>query len=615
VNELEAGVLCVRLRRIGVALVVSGFIASAPAARAADDVTLRTVAFSGQPAPGLGQPFYTFDTPVLNDAGRVAFGGSVNVGSPTAVWSEGMGSLSVVAARGQNAPGTDLGSGPATFSAFSGLILNDAGQTAFVAQFTGADVVPANARAVYSQTGAGGALRKVARLGDPAPSFPGFSDVFQDLRDLRLDDAGRVAFPGNVVVPGGSRGAAWWEEHSTGQLRPLARQDAPAPGLTPPGNFHTIANLTMNDQGQALLSSLFVPGSILWSSGGKVFKSFEMVPGRNAEWLSFDGDPVLNNAGEVAFTATTRPPGGGATTVHLWATDANGVREIYRPGMPAPGFGAGGTFGGGSLPSPVINKEGDVAFRANVNTAAGTVGTIYATRNGGQTLELLARTGQPAPGTPAGTVISGFPVGMEAPAFNARGTAAFIAGLAGPGVTMANDQALYAIVSGVWRLIARKGDPIQVAPGLVRTVTGFSLLSDTGNEEGRASALNEYDQLAFAVGMNDAALRSAVIVADAGLAGDVDADRDVDFADFVLFRQNFGAAGHRGQGDFDGDGRITFLDFQILERNFGRSLFHPAPAGAMSMVPEPISLWIVGMVGVLSTSRRRRTREAPPIKD
>ena len=109
---------------------------------AADDVTIRTVATLGQTAPGLSQAFFSFGTPVLNDGGRVAFVGIVGNGSPEGLWSEGLGALSLVAVQGADAPGTDLGNGPAKLSRFTELVLNEPGHTAFRATLTGAGVVP-----------------------------------------------------------------------------------------------------------------------------------------------------------------------------------------------------------------------------------------------------------------------------------------------------------------------------------------------------------------------------------------------------------------------------------------------------------------------------------------
>jgi hypothetical protein len=605
------GCVGVRRRARGFLAGLSCLIGSG-AALGASNVTVRTVAYVGQTAPGLGQPFYSFNSPVLNDGGRVAFVGEANFGSPVAVWSEGLGALSLVASRGHNAPGTDPGNGngPAQFSSFSDLVLNDAGQAAFFATLTGTGVGVSNNRAIFSQGGsAGGALRKVARTGDAAPTYAGLSDVYSDVSSPRLNDAGRIAFGGGVLDNGSGRSAAWVED-SAGQVRVLARQDAVVPGLTPTTLFGAVNPPVLNDMGQALLKTEAAPGHMLWSSGGKIFRSFEAVPGRSVEWTSFDAEPVLNNAGRLAFVGTTRTGVGAPFVTGMWTGTTAGMRELYRPGTPAPGMGAGAVFSGGSLPSPVINEKGEVAFRANVTTPGGVMNTIYATRDGGQTLELLVRQGQAAAGTAAGTVISGFPVGMDAPAFNARGTIAFIAGLSGPGVTMANDQALYAVVGGVMRLIAREGDPIQVRPGVVRTVRGIGFLSDSGNQEGRPSALNEYDQVAFTAGLNDAAMGAAVILADAGLAGDVDANRIVDHADFLALYQNFGRAGHRGQGDFNGDGAISFADFQIMERNFGKTLAMVAAGEGVgvSVVPEPHVAGLAALI--LAMGQRRRGRKA-----
>jgi len=76
--------------------------------------------------------------PVLNNAGQVAFGGSL-VGSGVdstnsrGIWSEGSGTLAMVARAGDHAPGAPDG---VNFRSFYTFVLNDAGQTAFGAFLT-----------------------------------------------------------------------------------------------------------------------------------------------------------------------------------------------------------------------------------------------------------------------------------------------------------------------------------------------------------------------------------------------------------------------------------------------------------------------------------------------
>lgn len=54
------------------------------------------------------------------------------------------------------------------------------------------------------------------------------------------------------------------------------------------------------------------------------------------------------------------------------------------------------------------------------------------------------------------------------------------------------------------------------------------------------------------------------------LEGDTDADRDVDFDDFLTVAENFGQPGTQSEGDFNRDGTIDFKDFLLLAKNFGR---------------------------------------------
>ena len=71
------------------------------------------------------------------------------------------------------------------------------------------------------------------------------------------------------------------------------------------------------------------------------------------------------------------------------------------------------------------------------------------------------------------------------------------------------------------------------------------------------------------------------------IPGDTNIDGVVDFADFLIFANNFGQPSFNGwlDGDFSGHGIIAFSDFLQLTENFGRTGFStPAAAAA---VPEP----------------------------
>lgn len=57
------------------------------------------------------------------------------------------------------------------------------------------------------------------------------------------------------------------------------------------------------------------------------------------------------------------------------------------------------------------------------------------------------------------------------------------------------------------------------------------------------------------------------------LAGDVDGNGKVEFADFLILSQNFGQdVSSRSEGDLDGNGKVEFADFLLLSQNFGAQI-------------------------------------------
>lgn len=83
--------------------------------------------------------------------------------------------------------------------------------------------------------------------------------------------------------------------------------------------------------------------------------------------------------------------------------------------------------------------------------------------------------------------------------------------------------------------------------------------------------------------------------------GDFDSDGDVDGADFVVWQTNFPGSGKTlATGDADGDGDCDGADFVVWQTNFP---FTPGPGA--SPVPEPSSVILLGVCGVLAFARRR----------
>src|SRR5205085_3554753 len=112
-----------------------------------------------------------------------------------------------------------------------------------------------------------------------------------------------------------------------------------------------------------------------------------------------------------------------------------------------------------------FNNGGQVAFPA-ILSGTGVVPTNNRSLwlASGGSVNLLARTGTQAPGVGAGIVFSDFTstISLAAgtvPVLNGVGQVAFVAKLAGLGITATNDSGIWLATSGNVELVARKGDP------------------------------------------------------------------------------------------------------------------------------------------------------------
>src|SRR5206468_10102148 len=94
------------------------------------------------------------------------------------------------------------------------------------------------------------------------------------------------------------------------------------------------------------------------------------------------------------------------------------------------------------------------------------------------------------------------------------------------------------------------------------------------------------------------------------LSGNGNLDHLVDLTDFTFLAANFNGTGKSWvQGDYNYDGSVDLTDFTFLASNFNRTL--PADGGASglgSLVPEPVSLGVLAMLGSGLMLRRRRSR-------
>jgi hypothetical protein len=320
------------------------------------DGVLALVARKGGAAPGaLGTVFALTGLSAFNDAGHTALKGSLdgtgviatnNIG----VWSEGDGSLELIARAGSQAPNTPSG---AHFLQFNGIVLNGMGRTAFWASLlSGAGGVDSsNNEGIWSE--GSGVLTRIVRKGGPAPNTPSGARFGALGQFPSINNAGHTAFDAFLRIGSGGVTAADDEgiwSSGGGSLHLAAREGDPAPGL---------------------------PAGVTF--GGTS--------------LNF-GRPLLNGGGRTAFGATLTGPGVTEENNHsIWSESSGVLTLIAREGSPAPDTPAGVNFG--IMEVTGINGAGQIALIASLKGPAVTAGIndVALFAETGEGLMLIARSG------------------------------------------------------------------------------------------------------------------------------------------------------------------------------------------------------------------------------
>ncbi|NOZ41460.1 MAG: hypothetical protein GXP24_14725 [Planctomycetes bacterium] len=500
------------------------------------DSILRTVALSGQLAPG-GPSGATFDTsgfvfnfPKLNNANQTSFIAALQIGpgevtesNNFGIWSEGNGSLALVMQEGSQAPGAPAG---AKFRDPFPPVFTDAGQTSFISrlQIGEGGVTDSNDKGFWSQRN--GSLDLVVRTGELAPDVP-LGAKFDDFGSSSINSANQLAFSAELqtgfggVTDANNQGA--WSE-GNGTLELIARKGDQAPNTTAGAVFDSIWIVGISDTGNAaFLAELKEGVGGVTSSNQEGFwaqrnGSLQLIArtgtqapdtpsGANFRALRLSN---LNRAGRIAFSANLQTRAGGVTFDNdqgIWSEGSGTLSLVARRGDQAPGTPVDATFSlivSFNPEGPRLNDAGQTAFTALLNSGSGGVDSdsnsgIWS--EGGGALDLVARKGSQAPGTPVGAVFGSslLPpslIPFSALSLNNAGQSAFLGSLkiGVGGVTEDNDQGIWAQNrDGVLQLIVREGDEIDVddGPGVdLRTIERVFPGSGQGG-------FNDLGQLAF----------------------------------------------------------------------------------------------------------------------
>jgi hypothetical protein len=544
-----------------------------------------TLATFGDAAPGGGvYSFFSVGTPSedanlfsVNGPGQmilrsVLTGAGVTSANNVGLYVVGAGESSLVAREGSSAAGL-----PATVlhGDFTGALIADNGQVAFVGGLTGAGITASNNEALWA--GPVGSLAIVVQRGSGAPGVaaPGvYSDL--DAASLAVAANGQIAFRATLTGAGISTATdrAIWTGQA-GTLILAAREGDAAPGTGAGVVFGNFDDLQANVAGSAGLkisnAGLLITGTLsgtgvtgsndngLWykPQGGplvKVVREGDAAANLTGVTYSAVLGNSLNAAGSVLFRPTLAGTGVTASNnalLAIWQPNGTTI-NIARKGELVPAVGPGITmseFSTAAFLQPRLAANNAAAW---VSTLAGTgvvaannSAVLYRTPNGD--VQLVLRRGTDAPeigGDVTFSVIQGFSLASsQQVVVSVR--------LAGTGVTTSDDDAVYSWspTRGL-RLISRESTRISVNPLETRDVLPSGILNvrGFGTEEGQRQTITSAGQLVYRAVFTDNSSRFLLVNAlqyPCGLADFAGAgafpiyDGMLDNNDFVVFIQRF----------------------------------------------------------------------------
>jgi hypothetical protein len=316
---------------------------------------------------------------------------------------------------------------------------------------------------------------------------------------------------------------------------------------------------------------------------------------------------VLNHAGVTAFAASVTGSGSEFVQDGIWSGGAGNLNLKFGVGNHAPGTASGVNFL--TFSAPALNGASQVAFRA-ILTGTGVTNAndqgIWSEGSGA--LDLIAREGSPAPGTPSGVNFAGF----DSPVLNSAGQVAIDVAVSGTGVEDTNNTGIWSGSAGDLDLVIREASHAPGTPSGAR----FS--------DFRSLTLNSAGQIAFAAtlyrpvpdrngnlppgdfGGVDTTNDNGIWAADAGgsltlIAREGDL-LEVAPADFrtISTLDFFGGTGN-GDGVASGFNDIGQLAFLATFTDGSSGVF----VSSLAAVPEPASALLL-LIGLMAMCPRRR---------
>lgn len=350
----------------------------------------------------------------------------------------------------------------------------------------------------------------LVRTGDPAPGFGAGVTWFAG--DPNTNRHGHIALGSGLAGSGiDSTNNEAIFVNTTGPWTLAARTGDPAPSGGTFAEFSAgkvFADMGFNDTGVLSFMAVVETASAVYEravfvgvppSLQRVTREGDLLPipsGGVAELVLLQDDPVLDERGtNLAFKGHVT-----GDLDALWAGRPGFLRAVA---MENDFFGSV-QFQDFYVPS----IAGDfVGFRASFWTPVGE--GIYRERLG--VLQEIARTGQPAPGAPAGAVFESF----STPMVNDLGQFVFQARMSGPLIDATNQDGIWIYTtSGTLLPVALEGAPLQISPTDARIVdeVGFAGHASSNAGMGAGQVLNARGQILFHATFTDGV--NAILLAE-----------------------------------------------------------------------------------------------------
>jgi hypothetical protein len=467
---------------------------------------IRTVALLSDSYPGLpiDVRLEQFGRPNVDATGRTAFKarllqgiGGTSAVDDTAIWTEiAIGNLQYVARENNPVPGWDYrfqepepgeemmtsASGNSYFVA--GIISNASPITISSGMFRHAPTTGTDMLAASSPIGPG-----IPTAGGPGTGFTNFRDINE---------------AGSVVMQTGSGFGPILALPPGGALTTITTA-----GSFPKVNFRgdvvfrdttipTVNRLLVWNSNQPTPRTIAVEDAVAPGMGGAVFN----IIGREGTFENANG--TVTFLGNVSGTGITT-----ANDVGIWSESSPGgaIQLRLREGGAAIGLGPGivwSGFSASSSPRLTFGRNGGVAAHFGLSgtgvNSSNDIG-VWAGRDISN-LHLVAREGDPAPGTELGTFFRDISEAGVTP----DGRAVFTAYLDGSGRDPNQDLGLWAeAANGSLQLLARIGDLVQLPSGVTSPLTSIQLNVKTGiGENGHVAFIGGFPGGQFGIFVSDA---------------------------------------------------------------------------------------------------------------